>query len=286
VLAAQGHEVAFKSDDIAALQHRSIAHFDLFLCTRSLEQVTEHAVISAIRSMSPIEQHLRNDLDGLQLIHKFGWLRTHELGPLMWPNGRHSRHQADRLVRSWRDRGLIIERKLPHHAGRALVLALRGVRLLAEQGIVARTGKDFGETKGQHWCPPITWRHDLFATQILVHLYLQGFDVYPEAQIRREAGHLQKFPDGLAYRAGDQVIWLEVEHARKTGRSMSQLAQALCAVSEGTATPILGLKPTSCLVAFAATQRDERGYVLDHQSRLRRAIAAIAQCCVVNLGKL
>lgn len=239
----------------------------------------ERAESTLYRSMSPVEQHLQNDLDGLQLIHNFGWLRTRELGPLMWPNSLHARHQADRLVRSWRERRLIIERELPEHAGRAVVLAAKGVRLLADYGIVAKSGKDFGEMSERQWSPPMTWRHDLLATEVLVHLYLQGFEVYPEAQIRRQAGRHEKLPDGLAHK-GEQVIYVEVEHARKSGPAMKALAQALCSVAQGNMTPILGLRPTRVLVAFASQQVDERSYALNHRERVRKAVAAIARCAV------
>lgn len=223
--------------------------------------------------MSPHEKHLQNDLDGLQLVHKFSWLRPHELGPLLWPNAQHARHQANRLVRSWRERRLILERTLPERAGRAVVLSAAGVRLLSTHGIHAVTGKDFGETHGNVWSPPSTWRHDLIAIGVLVDLYLQGFNVIPEAQIRRSAGQLEKLPDGLAYRDG-QVILLEVEHARKTGPSMRNLANALCSVAQGSAPPILGMRVTHLMVAFASTQVDERGYTLSHRERVAKAVAA------------
>lgn len=232
--------------------------------------------MNAIPYMSPHEQHLQNDLDGLQLVHKFSWLRPHELGVLLWPNTCHPRHQANRLVRSWRERRLIIERALPGRAGRAVVLAAVGVRLLAAHGIHAVTGKDFGETHGDVWTPPSTWRHDLIAVGVLVDLYLNGFDVIPEAQIKRSAGHLSKLPDGVAHRDG-QVIWLEIEHMRKTGPAMKHLAQALCSVVDGTAPPILGMRATHAMVAFASGQVDERGYTLSHQQRVTKALSATAQ---------
>ncbi|MCU6496905.1 hypothetical protein LPN04_03760 [Rugamonas sp. A1-17] len=229
--------------------------------------------------MNPHEQHLRNDLDGLQLVNKFGWLRPHELGPLLWPNSQHARHQADRLVRCWRKRRLILERPLPGRAGRAVVLSAAGVRFLTAHDVQAVTGKDFGETHGNVWSPPLTWRHDLIAVGVLVNLYLQGFDIFPEAQIKRSSGQLKKLPDGIA-RRGEQVISIEVEHARKTGPSMRNLALALCSAAQGTTPPIFGMRITHAMVAFVSTQIDERGYTLSHRERVTKAIAESAKSAV------
>lgn len=226
--------------------------------------------------MNPHSQSIQNDLDGLSWLHRFGWLRSHELGPLLWPSSRYARHQAHRLARSWRARGLVLERELPARAGRALVLAAAGVRLLAGAGIAAATGKDFGETHSGRWVPPATWRHDLLATRVLVDLYLKGFEVLPEAYIRRHAGHLAKLPDGLAVQDG-RVIWLEVEMARKTGPAMRMLADALCAIGEGSAAAVLGHKPTDALVAYQAGVQDERGHALSHRQRVSRAVSAQAR---------
>lgn len=159
------------------------------------------------------------------------------------------------------------------------MLAAGGVRLLAEAGVEAASGKDVGETRDGRWVPPMTWRHDLLAHSVLVDLYLKGFDVLPEAHIRRHAGRVAKLPDGLAVR-GRHVIWLEAEMARKTGPSMRLLADTLCAVGESMAAPILGLRPTHSVVAFAAAQRDERGHALSHQKRVSMAVAARARRAV------
>lgn len=229
--------------------------------------------------MNPHEQSFKNDVDGLSWIHRFSWLRTHELGPLLWPRNSAARHRADALARSWRERGLVLERVLPQRAGRALVLAAGGVRLLAEAGVEAVTGKDFGETCGSRWVPPMTWRHDLLAKGVLVDLHRKGFDVLPETHIRRHAGRLAKMPDGLAVR-GRQVIWLETEMARKTGPAMALLADALCAIGEGAAAPIMGLRPTHSVVAFVSDQRDERGHALSHRARVSKAVAAAARRAV------
>lgn len=195
----------------------------------------------------------------------------------MWPSNATSRHQADRLARSWLARRLVLARPLPEGAGRALVLAARGVQLLNNGGVDACTGKDIGETVAGNWLPPSTWRHDLLAAGVLVSLYRQGWSVYPEPQVRRQTGSLTKWPDGVAQR-DDQVLWIEVEAARKTGPAMRQLAEALCVAAEGTAHSVLGLKPTAALVAYRVDALDERGHGIDHRNRVRKAISAAARC--------
>ncbi|HLO95058.1 MAG TPA: hypothetical protein VK195_12145 [Burkholderiaceae bacterium] len=236
-----------------------------------------------------MQQRHQNDLDGLNWIHKFGWLGSHHLGQLLWPGNASARHQADRLVRSWVTRQLVIVRDLPERHGRVFVLSAVGARLLTANGVPATSGKDFGETRGQVWTPPSTWRHDQLAADVLVKLYLLDFDVLPEPHLRRNVGAAAKLPDGLAVRDGE-VVHLEVELARKTGASMRHQAEALCAVSEGAAPRIMGLRPTHAMVAFLEDQQDERGHTLSHRTRVSRAVAAAARravpltwaCCTGN----
>ncbi len=229
--------------------------------------------------MTPFEQRQQNDIDGLSFIYKFGWLRSLELGKLMWPHNSSARHQADRLIRSWLERGLVISRELPLGAGRAVVLAAGGVRLLTDFGIQASSGKDIGQIVDKKWQPPASWKHDLIAAGVQSELIKAGFYTIPEAEIRRRAGtSLIKIPDGiLIHEEKQQVIWLEVEYARKTGKAMKELAEALVAVTNQEAKSILGHKPTHALVAFAQESTDERGYKLNHKDRVRTAVAEAAK---------
>ena len=226
--------------------------------------------------MNAHEQRRLNDANGLHYLHCFGWLRTAELGKLMWPDSPASRQAADRLARSWIERHLVISRELPDGAGRALVLATAGVRLLSENGIEATSGKDIGRFPSKGWLPPASWRHDLIACGVLCALHQRGYKVIPEAQIRRLGERLAKVPDGLALKDGE-TIWLESENARKTGPEMNRLADALVAVATGQAAPVAGFKPTAAMVAFLPSALDERGHVLRHQERVRRAVSAHAK---------
>lgn len=218
------------------------------------------------------QQRRLKDTQGLLFIHQFGWLRTAELGKLLWPGMATARQSADRLARSWIERRLVLPRQLPDGAGRALVLAAAGVVLLAREGIAANSGKDIGKITGTHWQAPITWRHDLLAHGVLCELHRRGYTVYPEAELRRSNSHLVKIPDGLAVKDQD-VLWLEVENARKTGKAMRTLAQALAIVASGQAVAVYGFKPSAALVAHVPSVLDERGYAVGHKQRVSDAVA-------------
>lgn len=214
----------------------------------------------------------QNDIEGLLWIYRFGWLRSAELGRLMWPTDKHARTRADRIIRGWRERSLVIARQLPDGARRAVTLSDAGARLLQAAGEAsARSGKDWGETDGKRWLPNLTWQHDLVAAGVLVRLFEAGYSILPEKALRRDNPGLVKIPDGLAWRDGN-VIWLEVESARKTGQSMSDLVSAIRAVASGQCVPVSSQRPNVALVAYVENAKDERGHALDHQQRVIRAI--------------
>lgn len=218
-----------------------------------------------------------NDAAGLRWIHIFGWLRSAELGPLLWPGQQYARTQADRVIRGWRERRLVIERRLPDGAGRAVVLSDAGARLLHEVGVEdARSGKDWGETDGDRWRPDNAWKHDLIAAGVLIQLRNRGCEILPEKQLRRENPALIKIPDGLAWNA-NMVFWVEVENARKSGPALNHLAEALCAVAGGTCGLVSGKQPTMPLVAYVKGAKDERGLRLNHQERVANALRKIAK---------
>lgn len=220
------------------------------------------------------EQRLRNDLAALQFIHKFGWLRIAELGVLMKPHTETTLESGARLARSLVDRRLVLARQLPEGAGRALVLSSAGVRLLGQYGFHATSGKSIGYTSGTSWRPPATWKHDLLAHGVLCELFRQGYEVMPEAEIRRRAAFTRKLPDGLVRSPGHrgQWHWLEVESARKSGPHMHHLAAAIAAVAQGKI-ELCGVRPTHSIVAYYKHAQDERQHQLDHRTRVSNAIA-------------
>lgn len=224
---------------------------------------------------SGFETRRKNDLVGLQLIHDFGWLRSAELGPLMRDlDGKYLRTQADRMIRGWQERDLVIVRKLPDGAGRAVVLSEAGARLLRDEGVKdARSGKDLGTTNGDEWRPDKKWKHDLIATGVLVQLKRKGYTILPETRLRRENPALTKIPDGLAWKNND-VFWIEVEHARKEGEPKRHLANTLIAIAYGRGEKVSDHQPTMALVAFVGEANDERRNRLNHQLRITNALEA------------
>lgn len=219
------------------------------------------------------EIRLRNDLSALKFIYLFGWLRVISLGTLMKPHTATSLEAGSRLARSLINRRLVLARRLPEGAGKALVLATAGVRLLAEQGIHAVTGKSIGQTVGKEWMPSTAWKHDALAQSVLCELFKLGYVVIPEAEIRRRAGILAKLPDGLARSPDGTWLWLEVENARKSGLHMHRLVDAIAAVSEAQI-EVCGVRPSRCLIAYWNQSKDERGYRVNHYERITRAITA------------
>lgn len=170
---------------------------------------------------------------------------------------------------------LVIPRKLPCHGGTALVLSKRGADWLLDLGIDAKSGKNWGESENGEWRVPCWWRHDLLAAGVLSLLVAQGFSVIPERQIRRENPGVQKYPDGLIYRESEWGVeswWLEVESTRKTGKPMMWMAASLVNVAMGTCPMLSGIEPHRALVAMSRDARDQRGYRLDHVTRVKNAV--------------
>lgn len=228
--------------------------------------------------MNGFEQRKKNDQHGLCWINAFGWIRTAELGRLMWRGDRHARTRADRVVRGWIERRLVIVRPLPDGAGRALVLSEVGARLLRDAGKDAISGKDIGETEKGMWIAPANWRHDLLSAGVLISLYELGYTIQPERTIRQCNPTLTKIPDGLAWLAKQPggAFWLEVENGRKSGKAMQDLVFALSAVSRGEGPMVSGIKPFRVMVAFIPEAKDDREYQLNHQARVTSAIRRIA----------
>jgi hypothetical protein len=215
----------------------------------------------------------QRDYDGLCLLDQFGWIRAKELANMLWPNSKRPKVNASELVGKWMRAGWILTRHLPDNAGHALVLSAAGAVHLRQLGYPgAATGKDWGETHGSDWSPPKTWRHELLAMGVLAHLYVQGWTIIPERQLRRDNQPVQ-FPDGLA-RRGDCILWIEVENSRKSGAHLRNMVTGLTLASQARAEPLSGWVANRAFVAFVADAEDERGYRLDHRNRVVAALSA------------
>lgn len=185
--------------------------------------------------MNNLERRRRNDAKALALINRFNWLRTSEFGVLMWPGRSATTQRASRLLKSLEKRRLVVSRALTLRSGVAYVLSLGGVKALAEFGIAAKIGTDIGKASlkkndNKEWIPNIYWRHDLLTANILADFAKKGATYLTEHELRTSDISIDKIPDALIF-YNDEIIWLEVENARKSGKHMRDLASALIAAS-------------------------------------------------------
>lgn len=222
--------------------------------------------------MNSINQRHQNDVDGLFYVKAFGWMRAPELGGLLWPDNKTSAEAANRVIRSWINRNLVIVRTLPERAGKAVVLSAEGARLLEEEGIIAKSGKDLGVLSGGIWTPSASWKHDLIAVGTIVQFTKLGYGFSTEMDLRRRHPEAKKIPDGLLISPEESSIWLEVEHARKSGSHMRHMAQALEQASLGRAPKMDGQICKAAMVAYCENT-DERGYTIDHKARVLNALS-------------
>lgn len=217
----------------------------------------------------------KNDRKGLQIINGFRWIRPVELGAFLWPRSRFRRKNAEALLRKWEARGWIIRRQLPDGAGSAILLSERGA---AEIG-GGRSGKDWGDhhtdevTGESKWQPPKIWKHELLQLSLLAWLRRRGYRVIPERALRGRGAQEDRVPDAIVMMF-DHVWWCEVEHARKGGKKLHSMVQTLMSVAVAGNLPVCdGVTATGAMLALVADERDDRGYRLNHASRVVNAIS-------------
>lgn len=231
--------------------------------------------------------YIKTTILALELIWDFGWLRPQELAKLLWKDSKHGITNADYFVKKWEEDQYILVRKLPNHSGRAIVLSQRGALFLynksdkLENKVIAKSGKNFGSIVGngkeKQWKPPLSWKHDLMANSLLVHLAQIGHDVIPEKKLRRER-KLSKYPDGviLDFYGPGKNAWLEIESARKTGENMRMMIEKIIELSKNERKYYLAPTDTSkenaALIAYVPNKEDEIGYAINYRKRIINAI--------------
>jgi len=175
----------------------------------------------------PSTQAMRkhNRVLGLTAIAKFGWLRPHEVGNVLWPQNETRRIAAERIICQWLHEGLLIQRLLPYGLGRAYVLSHLGAEFVeyeTEYGLTheVRSGKKIGDhirQVGSSWVPSHSWRHDLLSNGFLTLVMGFGGRVVSELELRRESGGKGKIPDGLYSTDTLRNEWFAIETER-TGK--------------------------------------------------------------------
>lgn len=238
------------------------------------------------------------DLRALHWISRFGWLRSRELGAVLWPaptsttgeplvgeaKEETQRWMANRILRRLREQKWVLERHLPKSGGRAHVLSASGARHL-QRGFntQARPGDKWGRVQGGTWIAPSQWEHELLVTILLVQAIADGCEVKTEIEIRAENENkkLRKYPDGLiSYwapnphtKALEHVVqWLEVESADKSGAYMLSLARALLRVTRHEAPRLCGWDPNMSIVAYRDDMLSPSGKPVNHRLRITNAI--------------
>lgn len=244
----------------------------------------------------------------LHFIARFGWLRAVELGRFVYPNDKHGRKYAEKLLRKLVQLRYVLPRKLPSvGAGTAYVVAARGAAWLnsnavgsnernahTEEDDYYRDGTNWGRSdKNGIWSPPLSWEHDLLATGVLSLFWQQGaVDVVSERELLRMVPNVKdnKHADGLAVTKDQygqlQTVWLEVERSRKSGENLDAMLKAIVSAQRGTpVTDYPGLPPIKHgMIAVPELCKDERGYSLDHQQRILNRLAKIGVKSDTNIN--
>lgn len=213
-----------------------------------------------------------NEVRILRALHRCGWLRTRDLGALVWQ--RWARHpagepslapaiptaagmrMAQRTLRRLRDKRLVLSSRAPD-GSLIYALAERGARLLMELGVAAASGKDLMRSHSS-----THYRHRCIANSVAVSAIIEGYRVSTEREIAQgawlggEAGIAGKRPDVLI-RAGGRAWWVEVERSRKNNADYARLIAWLKAVKQDIARPsgssLLGANMRWAKVVFIST---------------------------------
>lgn len=221
-----------------------------------------------------------NILKALKFIHKFGWLRSQEIGLFLWIESVSYKKNSEALVRKLIDQNLVIARKLPQNSGSALFLSKQGADALLELGILANSGKSYGSIIEGVWSPPSNWKHHLLSVGALGHLFREGYGVISELEIRRKYD-LKKYPDGIFFvddenEKNTETYWLEVENHRKTGQNnmglmVDSALRSLVNNSLNDNNQLLGRSVNRIAFAYSPTSRDENNHTIDHKLRVTNA---------------
>ncbi len=194
-----------------------------------------------------------NELRILRALHRFGWLRTKDLGTLVWqewarePSGHPNLQPPISTLSGWR----MAQKTLRRMRKARLVLSAKGpdgsvmysnaeagARLLRDMGLNAKTGKDqvrlFSSSHFRHRC---------ISNELAIAGILQGFRASTEREISQglwaggNKGIAGKKPDVLLRDHRTKTWWfLEVERSRRNDKDYGILRDWLsCLKSSGLA---------------------------------------------------
>lgn len=235
------------------------------------------------------------EVSALHWISRFGWLRSRELGALMWPQPGSNpgtlisdprrmddqRKLANKLLSRLKESRYVLQRHLPGKAGNAYVLSLPGVHYLQRRlAYTARPGDKWGRSINGTWQPPASWEHELLVTLTMLYFLSSDAKIKTESEIRAENPGQRKYPDGLVVTSGHRkdgsirelVLWIEVESADKSGTKMLGLARSLVNAYRQNAPTLSGLKANVPAIVYRADLVNLARRKVDHKNRITNAV--------------
>jgi hypothetical protein len=165
---------------------------------------------------------LKNELDALAYIDRFGWLRSRDLASLIWHGSKNMESamaMAQRTLKRIKEAGEILHRIAPDGATVYALTEAGARRLGEERGIAARSGKDLIRELGNY-------AHRCHANTFAIHRIVAGQQVWTEREIQANRAPLKvvthKVPDGLVDITGPLhatditvLAWVEIESGFK-----------------------------------------------------------------------
>ena len=214
-----------------------------------------------------------NEVRILRALHRFGWMRTKDIGALVWQRWASTARvdgpslqppvttesglrMAQRTLRRMRHGRLVLSSQAPDGS---IVYALSeaGARALQGIGVPAITGKDQVRSfSSSHF------RHRCIANEVAISAILEGYRASTEREISQglwlggKQGIAGKLPDVFLHN-GSTAFWVEVERSRKRNNDQARLQGALEAFRQDALRPtgsvLLGDKLSWTKVVFICT---------------------------------
>ncbi|TDR31056.1 hypothetical protein [Hydromonas duriensis] len=214
-------------------------------------------------------------------IHRLRWVTAEHVAILEYSNQLSSINSARKWLKKNLDDGYLIERQIIGF-GRAFVLSKLAVDFMApENESEIRSGKDWGKFNKGVWMPTQTWRHEYITNLFAATMLSQGHEIITEYEIRKANPKLKKIPDLLLYRYSvdlEQTVWhaVEVEQYRKSSKHMQAMVASLYRVAQGQsklqAPSGAEIHLRQSVIVAMGNDTDERGYQLNHRSRILNAV--------------
>jgi hypothetical protein len=180
----------------------------------------------------------KNEVLTLAMLDRFGWLKTSQIGRLVWRSGTEDgqRRMAQKTLKRLREKHEILTKMAPDGAA-IHALALGGARKLREHGLETIAHKDAMRSM-------VHYEHRTKANEILIQTLLSGRKGWTEHEIQRCEAPIKalrgKVPDALldythkapslSVEAEQVLAWVEVENAYKPNKELNKVIQFFCDV--------------------------------------------------------